>query len=46
MYNINIYMTEYLFQLSILPYNVCILSKKVKHYVKDKREYPKLAATV
>ena len=45
MHNIKIYMAGYLFQLSILPYNVYISSKKVKDYAKDNREYPKSAAT-
>ena len=45
MYNIKIYMTGYLLQLSLLPFNVYILSNKIKDYIKDEREHRKSAAT-
>ena len=45
MYNIKIHIAGYLLQLSILSYNVYISFKKVKDYVKDKREYRKSVAT-
>ena len=45
MYNIKMYMTGYLLQLSLLPFNLYILSNKVKEYVKDKREHRKSAVT-
>ena len=44
MYNIKIHIAGYLLQLSILSYNVYISFKKVKDYVKDKREYRKSVA--
>ena len=45
MYNIKSHIAGYLLQLSILPYNICISFKKVKDYIKDKREYRTSAAT-